>query len=476
MNYRAVFEGQLLLLASALAVAAGLGAAAQQREPIATLDLDEVVQKELKESKTPGAAVAVVVDGRIALAKGFGVASVETDMPVTADTLFRSYSQGKMFTALAVASFAAERRLDLHKAVGAYMPGLTPSISELTLHQLLSHTAGLRDQAESFGSHDEFALVAKVRTWKADRIFVPPGTLASYSNPGMSLAGAVLEHVAGKPFADVVNERVLAPLGMARTTYRPTVAMTYALSQGHDTRKDGITVVRPFPNNTEYWPAGFAFTTANDLARFAIAFMNEGVVDGKRVLPASAIATVSRRHVVMPTTNSRADFYGPVHYGYGLVLRDYRGVKIAEHGGAGPGFGARVLMVPAQKFAVITLTNRSGQVLARTADAAVSKFVRLAPPEPPLATIPMTRDEMKGYEAEFGTLRVAMEGDGLFLRYGQDGREPMTKVGPDHFRIPSPNSPSGQVIALIRGADGRTYLHTNSRAYEPGPPPPRPPQ
>jgi CubicO group peptidase (beta-lactamase class C family) len=121
--------------------------AAQPQPPSDRLssELEKTAVEEMKADGIPGAAIGIVREGRVLLAKGFGVASVETGVPVTADTVFRLGSTTKMFTAAALVQMALEGRIDLQRPIGAYVRGLDRTIAQLTTAQLLSHTAGLRN-------------------------------------------------------------------------------------------------------------------------------------------------------------------------------------------------------------------------------------------------------------------------------------------------------------------------------------------
>jgi CubicO group peptidase (beta-lactamase class C family) len=113
-----------------------------------------------------------------------------------------------------------------------------------------------------FGRHDDDALAAGIRSMRTDMLFTEPAAVYSYSNPGYWMAGLVVEQAAGRPFADAVDALVLRPLGMSRSTFRPTVAMTYPLAQGHATAGKGPpAVIRPAANNAATWPAGSLFST-----------------------------------------------------------------------------------------------------------------------------------------------------------------------------------------------------------------------
>src|SRR5207249_7089648 len=131
-------------------------------------ELEKVAVEEMKADGIPGAAIGVVRGGKILLAKGFGVVSVETGVPVTADTLFRLGSTTKMFTAAALVQMTLDGKIDLHRPIGEYVRGLDRGLAKLSSDQLLSHTAGLRNDDPPSGRADESALGKEVRSCKSD--------------------------------------------------------------------------------------------------------------------------------------------------------------------------------------------------------------------------------------------------------------------------------------------------------------------
>ena len=430
--------------------------AAAQDRPADFPELEATVREELKAAGIPGAAVAVVSGDRVVFAKGFGVSDAETGQPVTPDTLFRIASTTKMLTAAALVALAERGRVRLDEPVGTYVKGLSPRLARVTLHQLLSHTAGVRDGASFYGPHDDAALADFVRTWTDDYLVAEPGEIYSYSNLGYVLAARALEVAAGKPYADAMDELVFRPLGMQRTTLRPTVAMTYPLAQGHDAPEDGATakVVRPFPDDARFWANGGVFTSASDFARFAVAFMNGGRLEGAEGLPAALPAKLSTPYAEVPGGNPSER---PRH-GYGLVVRDYRGFRVLQHGGSKLGFGSLVRMVPERRFAVVILTNRTGGLLTKTLEKATEMFVPVRPKEAPprRGAVAMTGAEMRLYAGAYQNapdylrLELLVEGGKLFLRQtGQGEKSEVVKVGANLF------SAGGQEFVLIPGAGGR---------------------
>ena len=438
---------RLVLLASLFRIAAQAHAGQLDHDQI-----ERVALAELGATKTPGAVVAVVSGDRVVFSHGFGVSSADTSAPVSPDMLFRLGSTTKMFTAAAVAGLALEGKIDLEAPVSRYISGLDVSVGKLTANQLMSHTSGLHDEAPMFGSHDEAALGNGIRRWKEDVLFAPPGRIYSYSNPGFWLAGYLAESVSGKPYADVIEERLFRPLGMNRSTLRPTMAMTWPLSQGHEVRNGRPEVIRPAADNAASWPAGSIFSSALDLSRFVIAFMNEGKVEGKQVLPPKLISMMSSPHAHIPGSESS--------YGYGLNLSNSRGVRWVQHAGSRAGYGSLIRMAPERRFAVIMVANRTASDLPKLADAICEEMLTLQPQssmEKPTHTLDAA--EMDRYAGVYvnGAGKISLRkdngalagvvggesvrfnriGDGFLLADGRRGGEPVRLVlaPDDHGRV-----------------------------------------
>ncbi len=424
--------------------------------------IERVVTEELRATNTPGAALAVVAGNRMLFARGYGVASVESPATVTPDMLFRLGSTTKMFTASAVVTLALEKKIDLNAPVGRYIQGLDPAIARLTANQLLSHTSGLRDEAPMFGSHDESSLGEGIRKWKPDFLFTEPGKIYSYSNPGYWLAGYLAETVAGMPYADVVEERVFKPLGMARSTFRPTMAMTRPIAQGHDVVDGKPAVIRPAADNAGSWPAGSMFSNVQDLARFVLAFLDGGKADGKQVLPAELVSTLSSRHADIPGSAGG--------YGYGLSISRERGVTFVQHGGSRAGYGSSISMVPDQNFGVIIVANRSGSSLPKTSAAIVEMFLDLEAKKKDASELhALTAADLSRYAGIYanGAQRISLRAEeGVLVGGPGAGRTRFTKAGTDFLT----SNPSGDTTAPrlvgISGPGGKVeYLHAGGRSY-----------
>jgi CubicO group peptidase (beta-lactamase class C family) len=336
---------------------------------------DQFVLAAMNTAQTPGAAVAIVKGDQVIYRKGYGVTSIENPIPITPDTLFRLGSTTKMFTAAALVQLAEEGKLKLDAPLGDYVRGLAPKLAQVNVHQLLSHTAGLRDFAATEKSQDDAVLATMIRAWKDDVFFGEPGKIYSYSSAGYWLAGLVLEEITKSAYADAMKQRLFTPLGMQRTTFRPLEALTYPLSIGHKLENGHPVIIRPAFNNNAMWPAGSIYSSVNDLARFALAFLNEGRVAGVVRLKPSLITKLSRAHINLP-------FETESHHGYGLMLYRLRGVRLASHGGFSTGYGSMMYFAPDQRVAVIVLTNKSGETLHQVGQKALAMLLPLGPAEP----------------------------------------------------------------------------------------------
>jgi CubicO group peptidase (beta-lactamase class C family) len=266
-----------------------------------------------------------------------------------------------------------------------------------------------------------------------------------------------------------MSEHLFKPLGMNSTTFRPTLAMTYPLSQGHDASgKAKPRVIRPFGDNVAGWPDGFMFSNVNELARFAIAFINSGRIDGKQVLNPAVITKLSTPY---------ADLHSPFgfengRYGYGLFVHDHRGVRVIWHAGLLPGFGALLQMVPEKRFAVIVLANKSGALLKKTAEKAIELLLPLeaeiqTKPKQALAVSETEIIDCVGQYANKPEWAEILVKEGTLVLKRQDGEFPITKTGDYRFSIIEPSkSEAEEFVVVRRGGDKAEYLHIGRHALK----------
>ena len=432
---------------------------------IDTVAIDASVREEMRLTRAPGASIAIVVGDSVVYAKGFGVASIETGAPVTPDMLFRVGSVRKMFTGLTAVMLSSQGKVDLRAPIGRYAKGLHRRMARVTLDQLLSHAGGMTNEAAGDGPHDDAALGRRVRGWGEEHSFTQPGDIYSYSGPGYWLAGYAIEQAAGAAYADVVAREVLAPLGMTRSTFRPTMAMTWPLALDHRVTNDSVRLLRPYPDDITTWPSGSLFSSARDLSRLAIALMHDGRVGGRQAIPAEAIRVMQTRHASVPG--------GDCGYTYGLSDCVRGRVRTLNHYGFRIGSGAVFTVVPDQKLAVIILANRNGAIFGRTERTVLDLML---PPghaaseseSRPIKPDAAARRRFAGvYTSYPDTLRITERRDSLVYRYGDTVQSVRADASdPNAVLVVNAGGDVEQQFMLVRGRDGRTeYLHDGLNAF-----------
>ncbi len=450
-----MFSGLALLASDA-----GAQAADWQRR------LDSVVTAEMARTQTPGVQGAVVHEGRVIYAKAYGVADVETARPLTNASLLRVGSVTKMITGAIAAELAEQGKLDLTAPISRYVPSLADKrVGTVTTHQLLTHTAGWIDNATPYGRMGEGALGEVMREVTDTMFLTEPGRVISYSNPGFSMAGYVIERAAGERYGALADRMILRPTGMPHATFRPLEAMVRDFSQGHMGQPGrAATMVRPFTENTAQWAAGFLMASATDMARFAAMLMDGGVIDGQRVLSAAAVRRVT-------TADPRIPGDSTARYGYGVVVAQQQGVRIWQHGGSINGFDAIVNMFPDARLAVVVLDNRSGPsvsgVLPVVYRGVLGRDLPVSAPSTEAERLPTAaeRRALVGfYRLPPMRLEIAEQGDTLVFRQA-GGQFGIRMTGPDRFRVLVPPGLPPASILIVRDANGRvTYLHQGLRA------------
>lgn len=422
-------------------------------KPIDFTELDKLVSAELKEKNTPGAVITVVSGDQVVYQKAFGVANVETNAAMQPEMLFRLGSTTKMFTAAALLTLVEQDKINLNEPIGNRVKGLSAKLAKATPHYLLSNSAGVRDFAAPVISNDDAALGNMVRSWKDDVFFADQGEIYSYSSPGYWLSGFVVEELQGKPYADAMNELLFKPLGMERTTLRPFMAITYPFAHGHAVEAGKPAILRPLFNNVAMWPAGSMWSNSKDLSRWVIAFMNEGRLDGKQVLSTSLINKMVQHHIPVP---GETDSY----YAYGLTVFKYQGLEFVAHGGFSRGYGSMIQMVPPRKFAVIVLTNRSGETMRKSLNKATEIGLGLKDHESqkPSPVAPLTDSEMNEYVGAYShaptTWEVSVKDGKLHVKF-DNNEYALTKGGERKFTFGAQND---NELVFVPGKDGKIHF------------------
>jgi CubicO group peptidase (beta-lactamase class C family) len=335
-NYRRVLITLFLLYASlAISVSA-------QSEKV-----DEFIKAEMQKRKIPGLSLAVVKNGEVIKAQGYGLANIELNVPATAETVYQSGSVGKQFTSAAVMLLVEEGKINLDDKISKYLDG-TPEIwKEITVRHLLTHTSGVKNYGEKDLNfrldYTDEELIKVAATFPLD---FQPGEKWSYSNTGYVLLGFVIKKAAGKFYGDFLKERIFTPSGMATARVIneediiPNRAAGYRLSKGEIKNQR---YVSPSLNTTA---DGSLYLTVLDMAKWDAALYSE------KLLKRSSIDQIW----TPVKLNS-----GKTHpYGFGWGIGEFNKHKLIEHGGAWQGFTTHISRYVDDKLSIIVLTNLAG--------------------------------------------------------------------------------------------------------------------
>jgi CubicO group peptidase (beta-lactamase class C family) len=290
--------------------------------------LDGFVPYALDTGDIAGGVIAVVKDGEILFAKGYGYSDVAAHKPVNADeTLFRPGSVSKLFTWTAVMQMVEQGKLDLDRDVNTYLDFHIPDRPDgpITLRNIMTHTPGFEEQIKSLITPDIKGILPLrdyVRGATPTRIFAA-GSTPAYSNYATALAGYLVQRVSGQSFDSYVEKNIFEPLGMTHASFRQPLPPQLLALAGN-----GYEVASGPPKAYEYVmpaPAGSLAATATDMAKFMIAHLQDGEFNGKRILEAR---TAEQMHTsattIVPSLNRML---------LGFYEQDYNGHRVISHGG-----------------------------------------------------------------------------------------------------------------------------------------------
>ena len=303
-------------------------------------ELDAAIAAQMKKHGLPGVAVAVIEGEQIAYLQGYGAAG--RGQPMTPQTPMLIGSQTKSFTALAIAQLAEAGKLDLNAPVQTYIPWFRVADEEasakITVRHLLQHTSGLSGSGYSVILPRDASLEEATRSLAQARLTAPVGTRFQYFNLGYDALGYLIELRSGQTYADYIQANIFTPLGMDSSSARPEDARDMA--QGY-TRLFGFNVPMTEPIPEYDIPSGFIVSTAEDMARYALAMKNGG---------AGLVSPQMLRQIFTPGLGS---------YGFGWFI--YDNGTLIMHGGANFTFGADVNLYPRANRAFVLLINQGHQ-------------------------------------------------------------------------------------------------------------------
>jgi CubicO group peptidase (beta-lactamase class C family) len=375
-------------------------------------------------ASTPGCAVGAAVDGKIEIAKAYGMADLEHGAKNTVDTIFEAGSVSKQFTAAAIVMLAHDGKLSLDDPARKYVPELPDYGVPLTLRHMLTHTSGLRDWGElgtlagwprgtiTRTDADVLEIVGRQRA-----LNFPPGARWSYSNTGYTLAEIVVSRVSGESLAQFTRRRIFEPLGMTRTSWRDDYTRVVpGRAIAYQQRPDGFHMMMPFEN---VYGHGGLLTTVGDLLKWNEYLSKPDARD------ADVIRELQQR--------SHLDNRRPNSYALGLFVGEYKGTPEVSHSGQTAAYTAFLARYPDRRVSVVVLCNVASGAPADSAHAVADLLAvarseapatRPEAPRPPAPPYTLTAAEIAAVTGLYRNAltsrpaRIVSDDRGLHFEYG----------------------------------------------------------
>lgn len=323
-------------------------------------EVDEFVRARLGERNIPGAAIAVIKNGKIIKAEGYGLASVEFNVPATKETVFEIGSVSKQFTAAAIMLLVEDGKINLDEKISKYLPNTPESWEKVTVRHLLTHTSGIK----SYSSLSGFELNKRLKRDDFIKALAPhplefeTGSRYLYNNSGYNLLGFIIETVSGKSYWDFLRERIFKPFGMNHTADRDPKYIIKNRATGYEWRNNELNG-RDY-DLTDIFSAGAIVSTVLDLAKWEAVLRND-----------SLLKKESKAQMWKPVLLNDSI---PYPYGFGWRFSEIRGHKLIAHSGQTAGFGASFSRYVDDDLTVIALTNLGETGMGTMLAQGIAKF------------------------------------------------------------------------------------------------------
>ncbi len=345
-------------------------------------ELEPLIMQMLDFWKVPGVGVAVIKDGAVILAAGFGLRQREEQLPVTPDTLFAIASATKAFTTFGLGLLADEGKLDWDTPVREYLPEFKlhdPFASErITPRDLACHRSGLprHDFAWYNSAATRRELVEQVRYLEPSKDF---RSTWQYQNLMYVVAGHLIGELAGCSWEEFVRQRIFTPLGMTRSQFAVAESQQSADYATPYQEKDGAITPMPFRTINTIGPAGGINSTISELAQWVLLHVNGGQIGERRLI---SEANLRQMHAPQMVVQSEVRFaeVEPFGYGLGWFIEAYRGNKLVHHGGHIDGFSTLVSFMPRHGIGLAVVCNRNHALLTNALSYALyDQLLELSP-------------------------------------------------------------------------------------------------
>lgn len=310
-----------------------------------TQKIDSIIQTGFKDPNAPGGAFLVSRKGNIIYEKAFGKANLELNVDMTTDNVFQIGSMTKQFTAVSILILEAQGKLKVSDPVSKYIPDY-PSGNSITIHQLLTHTSGIKDftkmKALSEIAQKEMSPKMMVDFFKNEPVDFQPGEKFDYNNSGYVLLGYLIELVSGEKYEDFVKKNIFKKAGMNHSFYASDRKIIKNRAYGYHEKSDGF-VNKTVISFSVPFASGSLMSTVEDMLKWQKAINSNLILD----------AAHTRKAFTKYKLNSGEKF----SYGYGWHLKDINGVPDREHGGSVFGFKSMAVYIPEKDIYVVGFSN-----------------------------------------------------------------------------------------------------------------------
>ncbi|HEY6372885.1 MAG TPA: serine hydrolase domain-containing protein [Candidatus Sulfotelmatobacter sp.] len=321
------------------------GSIASAQNPATSAAVTDYVRAEMQRQRIPGLSLLVVKGGKVIHAEGFGLANVELQVPVKPETIFQSGSVGKQFTATAVMMLVGEGKIGLDDPLTKYFPEAPASWKEVTVRELLSHTAGLGDYPKDFNFRKDWTEDEELKLIESIPLAYSPGTNWAYSNFGYVTLGILIHRVTGEFYGDFLQQRIFQPLGMTSTRsireadIVPNRAAGYRLLKGELKNQEWVA---PVVNTSA---DGSLYFSILDLAKWDAALYTEKLL--KR----------SSFELMWTPVKLKNGQPNKGNYGFGWFIDERAGRRCIHHDGSWQGFETAIDRYVDDQLTVVALAN-----------------------------------------------------------------------------------------------------------------------
>lgn len=386
----------------------------------------------------PGCALGVIEKGEWIYRKAYGQANLEYDLPLTTQSIFRTASVGKQFTAAAVALLAESGQISMDDSLAKYFPEFPAWAADITIEHLVFHTSGIRDYldlaflagkgSDADNYTDQWAIAAMARQQETN---FPPGTEHLYSNSGYLLLAHLVKRVTGQTLREYAAEHIFTPLGMKRTHYHDDHTEVVPLrAYGYAPKDDGFHVSM---TTLDMVGDGGVFTSIDELLAWDQNFYRNRLGKGDPEL------------ITLLTTPATLKDGTSITYAYGLDIDQYRGQKLVSHTGSFVGFRSAILRFPDQQFSVIVLCNRADanpeSLAMKASDLLLADVLEPKANGVDLPNFAMSPAELQKFSGDFWEAAegIAAESrviDGqLWAVHSPERRNVLRPIGPNRFQM-----------------------------------------